>query len=329
MLKSQNNAHEDDSSRLVLPVPTLVPADKYKSEDEKSPVAASEPFPTTFAREIHPLHPYPHAGYQSCLGCIGGCFGCLAPCLPCCCSDSFHVIPQGNAGVVARFGQVVRVVDPGLCYTNQCTEEVALVDIRVRMTDVPRQVVMTRDNVSVNVDPVLFWRVADPYAITCRVDNLAYALTQRTLTAMRDTIGSHTLQSVIENRNAISKTIRSLTDSVARSWGVVIEAILIKDLRVSTALEKELASAAKQKRVGEGRVIEARADVETAKQLREASDILATPAAMQIRELNTMHLVAQTLGAQVVFAPKGCDDAIGKVTESLMLEQMMASRTGM
>jgi erythrocyte band 7 integral membrane protein len=104
------------------------------------------------------------------------------------------------------------------------------IDVRLRVQDIPRQVVLTKDNVSVLIDSVLYWDISDPFTATFLVSNVQQALIDRTQTTLRMVMGNRTLQDTIEHRNLVAQEIRNVIDSVAESWGVRVESILIKDI---------------------------------------------------------------------------------------------------
>nr|KAJ3421852.1 hypothetical protein HK105_002051 [Polyrhizophydium stewartii] len=239
------------------------------------------PPPTTqqqsFAREV-PLPPSEHPAYEVVMRLLGAVMGGLGsvPCLPFCCWNPYRIVPQGNVGLLSRFGKFYRSVDPGLYFVNVCSEDLRSVDIKIQIEDVPRQQIMTKDNVSVDLDSVLYWHAVDPYIATYLVQDVRRALIERTMTTMRMILGARTLQDSIEHRESIANEIQAIISPAAQSWGVKIESILIKDLQFTRELQESLSAAAKQKRIGESKVIAAQAEVDAAKLMREASDILNT-----------------------------------------------------
>lgn len=245
--------------------------------------------------------------------------------LCCCCGNPYSTVPQGYAGIMTKFGKAYRVVDPGLYFVNKMTEEMHMIDIKVRITDIPRQVVMTKDNVSVSIDSVVYWHVIEPFVAKFHVANVVTALTERTMTTLRDTVGAHVLQGVIENREALAAEIRKIIDATARSWGVVVESILIKDLTFSGELQETLASAAKQQRLGESKIILAKAEVQAARLMREASDILNTPAAMQIRYLETLTAMSHQAGTKVIFMPADPEGGMNKMVKNMVLDNITSA----
>ncbi|KAG2184019.1 hypothetical protein INT44_009030 [Umbelopsis vinacea] len=212
--------------------------------------------------------------------------------------------PSGYVGLVTRFGKFYKCVDPGLVKINPVTEKVLKVDIKIQISEIPEQEIMTQDNVNVKIESVLFWHVMDPYQSQYAVTDVERALTERTQTTLRHILGGKVLQDAIENREAIAGEIQDVIEPSARLWGVKIESILIKDIMFSPELQASLSSAAQAKRVGESRVIAAKAEVDAAKLMRDAANILNTPAAMQIRYLETLSSMAKNgQGPKTIFMP--------------------------
>ncbi|KAI9164277.1 hypothetical protein H9P43_008106 [Blastocladiella emersonii ATCC 22665] len=215
----------------------------------------------------------------------------------------FRTVEQESVGLVSHFGKCQRIVDPGLHQINLMTDEMRTVDIKLQVVDLPSQVVMTRDNVSITIDSVLYFRVVDPYVATFLVQNVRSALIERTQTTLRQIAGLRTLQECIELREAIAHDIESLIKGPAEEWGVEVSSILIKDMQMAPELLESLSAAAKQKRIGESKVIAAEAEVQAARLMRNVADLLSSEAAMQIRYLEAMQAMAKTSGAKVIFMP--------------------------
>eukprot|EP01022_Parablepharisma_sp_SALTPOND_P024141 TRINITY_DN530_c0_g1_i1.p1 TRINITY_DN530_c0_g1~~TRINITY_DN530_c0_g1_i1.p1 ORF type:complete len:338 (-),score=19.52 TRINITY_DN530_c0_g1_i1:63-1076(-) len=294
------------------------------SENLPAPPKLNYIIPSSFSRQLADVPPSEHGCYEGTMTFIGSCCGFLRAYLPCCCfccPNPYITVPQGTAGIMTKFGKAYKIVDPGLYFINQITEELHLVDIKIKISDVPRQMVMTKDNVSVDIDSVVYWHIMDPFVAMFHVQNVSSALMERTMTTLRDTIGAHTLQNVIENREVLAAEIRKIIDEIARSWGVVVESILIKDLKFSAELQDTLAAAAKQQRLGESKVISAKAEVQAAKLMREASDILNTPAAMQIRYLETLSAMAHQAGTKVIFMPADSESGMNKMVKAFSVDK--------
>eukprot|EP01112_Ceratiomyxa_fruticulosa_P021084 TRINITY_DN733_c0_g1_i2.p1 TRINITY_DN733_c0_g1~~TRINITY_DN733_c0_g1_i2.p1 ORF type:complete len:306 (+),score=57.12 TRINITY_DN733_c0_g1_i2:1022-1939(+) len=234
---------------------------------------------------------------------IGSFFGCLGS-IPCwCCCTPYKKIDQGNVGLVEEFGRFTRISDPGLVYVNPVTEALRQVNIKIRVQALPQQVIFTRDNVSVKVDSVLYWRIADAPTAVYRVSDVEKALTERAQTTMREICSVRDLQDMLSHRDQMADEIKHIIEATAQSWGIEIESILIKDIIMGAELQENLSAAAVAKRQGASKVISAQAEVEAARLMREASDIMATPAAMQFRYLDTLQKMATHAQSRVIFMP--------------------------
>ncbi|KAG6849387.1 hypothetical protein H0H93_008894 [Arthromyces matolae] len=215
-------------------------------------------------------------------------------------TNIFHV---GSVGLVSRFGQFYKSVDPGLTYVNVCTESLRVVDVKIQISAIGRQTVITRDNVNVEIDSVIYFQIVNPYRAAFGISDLRQALVERAQTTLRHVVGARAVQSVVTEREAIAFEIAEIVGDVADKWGVAIEGILIKDIIFSPEVAASLSSAAQQKRIGESKVIAARAEVDAARLMRQAADILASPAAMQIRQLEALQQMAKSSASKVIFVP--------------------------
>ena len=152
-------------------------------------------------------------------------------------------------------------------------------------------------------DSVIYFQITNPYRAAFGISDLRQALVERSQTTLRHVVGARAVQSVVTEREAIAFEIAEIVGDVADKWGVSIEGILIKDIIFSSEVAASLSSAAQQKRLGESKVIAARAEVDAARLMRQAADILASPAAMQIRQLEALQNMAKTANSKVVFVP--------------------------
>jgi regulator of protease activity HflC (stomatin/prohibitin superfamily) len=259
-----------------------------------------------------------HGVYGSCLNVLGQVVGCLGavPCLPC--PNPYRNVQQGSVGLVSRFGQFYKAVDPGLAKVNVCTESLRVVDVKIQISPIGRQTVITRDNVNVEIDSVIYFQITNPYRAAFGISDLRQALTERAQTTLRHVVGARAVQSVVTEREAIAFEIAEIVGDVADKWGVAIEGILIKDIIFSAEVATSLSSAAQQKRLGESKVIAARAEVDAARLMRQAADILASPAAMQIRQLEALQVMAKTASSKVVFVPMQLQsDVVGAMAQQV------------
>lgn len=225
--------------------------------------------------------------------------------IPCCiiCPNPYKPVSQGNVGLVTKFGRFSRAVDPGLVKVNPLSERLIQVDVKIQIVEVPRQVCMTKDNVTLNLTSVIYYHITSPHKAAFGISNIRQALVERTQTTLRHVVGARVLQDVIERREEIAQSIGEIIEEVAAGWGVQVESMLIKDIIFSNDLQDSLSMAAQSKRIGESKVIAARAEVESAKLMRQAADILSSAPAMQIRYLEAMQAMAKTANSKVIFLP--------------------------
>src|SRR5271170_3950164 len=162
---------------------------------------------------------------------------------------------------------------------------------------------MTKDNVTLHLTSVIYYHITSPHKAAFGISNVRQALVERTQTTLRHVVGARVLQDVIERREEVAQSIGEIIEDVASGWGVQVESILIKDIIFSNELQESLSMAAQAKRIGESKVITARAEVESAKLMRQAADILSSAPAMQIRYLEAMQAMAKTANSKIIFLP--------------------------
>ncbi|KDN52296.1 hypothetical protein K437DRAFT_232405 [Tilletiaria anomala UBC 951] len=262
----------------------------------------------------------------NCLGTIAGGLGQIPCCF--CCPNPYKEVPQGSVGLITRFGQAIRSVDPGLAHINPCSESIKIANVQIQLSTLPRQQVLTRDSVNVEIDSVVYYHISNPYKAIFGVADVRQALIERAQTTLRHVVGSRNLQSVISDREAVAAEIQEIVESVSEQWGVTCESILIKDIILSHETQELLSSAATQRRIGESKIIGARAEVEAAKLMRQAADILASPAAMQIRQLEALQAMAKSSASKTIFVPMNLDSMGGASMTDATSAQITASGVG-
>jgi len=245
-----------------------------------------------------------HGWYGSMINTLGSIIGTCGA-VPCCfvCPNPYRPVQQGTVGLVTKFGRFARAVDPGLVKVNPLSERLIAIDVKVQIVEVPQQTCMTKDNVSLFLTSVLYYRITAPHKAAFGISNVRQALIERTQTTLRHVVGARILQDVIERREEIAQDIRNIVEETAEGWGVEVESMLIRDIIFSQELQESLSMAAQAKRTGEAKVIAARAEVESAKLMRQAADILSSAPAMQIRYLEAMQAMAKSANSKVIFLP--------------------------
>lgn len=176
-----------------------------------------------------------------------------------------------------------RAVDPGLVNVNPLSERLTSVDVKIQIVEVPRQVCMTKDNVTLNLTSVIYYHITSPHKAAFSITNVRTALVERTQTTLRHVVGARVLQDVIERREEIAQSIHEIIESVATRWGAQVESMLIKDIIFSNDLQDSLSMAAQAKRIGESKVIAARAEVESAKLMRQVRYSFLSSPSLELR----------------------------------------------
>jgi len=298
--------------------------DALKNKSPPQGKLAQHGMQPSFATELS-LDTIEHGTYGTIMNALGSIAGTLGsvPCIVCC-PNPYKRIDQGYVGLISRFGKFYKCSDPGLIKINPFTERIDRIDVKIQIQEITRQIIMTKDNVNISLDAVLYWHIIDPYQAMFGVSDVTKCLIERTRTTLRHVLGSRVLQDCIENREAIASEIEDIIGPAAKLWGVKIESILIKDLSFSRELQESLSSAAQAKRIGESKVIAAKAEVDSAKLMREAADILNTQSAMQIRYLETLNGMAKNPHTKIVFLPGSATDGKNQINapQSAMYDLM-------
>ena len=201
------------------------------------------------------------------------------------------------------FGKFKEVKGSGLHYLNPFCETMTFVDRKENFIDLKQQSIMTKDNVNILIDAVVYYQIEEPYKALFKVQQVFQAIAEISKTTLRDIFGHVTLQEALETKEKMAQLIRELIDKPTEDWGVNVNRVLIQEIIFSKDLQDNLSAAATAKRIAEGKIIQAQADVDSAKLLREASDILNTQAAMQIRYLDAITGLARANNTKIIFMP--------------------------
>jgi len=243
--------------------------------------------------------------YEGVVRCYGNCCGTCSTWACACCEgcSAYRSVPESQFGVVKEFGKFIKVLPPGLHYLNPVVENLTIVDGRETVIDLKKQSIMTKDNVNVTIDAVIYYRIEDAYRALFSVENVALATAEIAKTALRDVFGHTLLQEALETKEKMARYIKDTIEKPTYNWGVTITRCLIQEIIFSKDLQQNLSSAATAKRIAEGKIISAQADVDSAKLMREAAEQLNTRAAMQIRYLDALTTLAKASNTKVIFMP--------------------------
>jgi len=240
------------------------------------------------------------AGFMRNLGC---CFGYAF--LPLCglCCYPYKTVDKGSRAVIQEFGRLKREVGEGLHYVNPITEKLTEVSQKIQVIDLERQNVMTADKLSIDIDSVVYYQITTVADAIFKVQNVVASIIELSYTTLRNVIGKSTLEQCLSKREQIAKDIKEIIDESVHNWGVQIISLQIKDIKIPVNIMTSLSSAVTAERDAEAKIITARANVEAAQLMRQASDILDTPAAMQVRSLEVIDRLIHSQNAKVIILP--------------------------
>jgi len=202
---------------------------------------------------------------------------------------SVKICAQYQRAVVFFLGRYVRTSGPGLFLLLPFLEWRSTVDIRTTSTSVEQQETITKDNVPVKINAVIWRRVVDPKRSLIEVANVEDSVTQAAVTALRATIGQHTLDEVLKDQDSIAGELQNKLDAVTEPWGVKVEQVQMKNIEIPETMQRAMAQEAEALREKRARQIKAEAELEAAKLLKQAADIIATsPASLELRRMQML-----------------------------------------
>ncbi len=204
-----------------------------------------------------------------------------------------RIINQYERGVVLRLGRFSRILNPGFRVIIPYLDRMTKVDIRTTPMDIPKQEVITRDNVTVNVDAVVYFRVIDASKAVLETTNYAYATSTFAQTALRDVTGNFDLDEILSKRDEISAQIREIVDAQTDKWGIDIESVKLQNIELPSDMKRAMAKQAEAERERRAAIISAEGEKASAAAVSEAARMLAqTPGALNIRTLQTLEKIS-------------------------------------
>jgi len=215
---------------------------------------------------------------------------------------SIRVVKQYERGVLFRLGRVVGVREPGLRLIVPVIEVLRRVSLRIVTMPIPAQEIITRDNVSIDVSAVAYYRVIDPTKSVVAIENVAAAINQIAQTTLRKVIGQHTLDEILAETDRINTVIREILDVATEDWGVLVTLVELKDIQLPETMKRAMARQAEAEREKRAKIIAAEGEAMAADQLGVASDVMvAHPLALQLRNLQSLVEIGVDKNTTVVF----------------------------
>lgn len=230
--------------------------------------------------------------------------------------SGIRVILEYERIVVFRLGRFKRTIGPGLVYVLPLVESARKVDLRIITQDIQRQEVITRDNIPVVANTVVYFKVERPADAVIKIENYVYAVRQYTQAALRDTMGTMELDQVLTERDKIAQDIRDIVDKETNEWGIDIKGIKIQELELPAEMKRAFAKQAEAERAKRAIIIQSEGELHAAANLAEAASKLSKDkGALHLRTLQTIRDIAQDPSEKIViFMPSDITEVAKKVT---------------
>lgn len=218
-------------------------------------------------------------------------------------SSGIKIAAQWEKAIVFRLGKYSSIKGPGMFFIIPMIDEMRVVDTRILTMDIPKQQVITKDNVPVSINGVLYFLVSDPESAVVKVQNYSYAISQYAQAALRDVVGGMTFDELLAEREQIGKAIEQIVDKESKEWGLQVKGIKIQDVDVPEDLKKMMARQASAEREKRATITKAEGDKMAAVNLAAAAKTMAeSPGAMQLRTLQTIDGLGPTPSNTVIMA---------------------------
>ncbi len=216
--------------------------------------------------------------------------------------SAVKILNEYERGVIFRLGRVIGAKGPGLILLMPVIDKMVRVDLRVVAMDVPPQDVITRDNVSIKVSAVLYFRVLDPNRAIVSVENYLYATSQLSQTTLRSTCGQAELDDLLSEREKINAHIQEILDKDTEPWGIKVVKVEIKHIDLPQEMQRAMAKQAEAERERRAKIIGAEGEYQAAQKLSDAAKIISEqPVALQLRFLQTLREVAAENNSTTIF----------------------------
>jgi len=217
--------------------------------------------------------------------------------------SSIKQVNQYERGLKFTLGKYTKIMEPGINLVFPIVQSFKKVDIRTKVVDVPNQEAITKDNVSIGINAVVYYKIFDASKAVLEVENFYYAVSQLAQTTMRNTVGTVTLDELLTEREKISDTIRTIVDEASDPWGIKVENVELKDISLPEEMKRVIARAAEAEREKQAVITKSQGEAEAAQNLANAAQILtSTPGALHLRTLETINDVSSDQSNTIMFA---------------------------
>lgn len=213
-----------------------------------------------------------------------------------------RIVQQYEKGVVFRFGKIVSIREPGLNLIIPFIDWIRLVDLRIVTLPIPPQKIITKDNVSVDISAVAYFKIVDAVKSIVAIQDVYAAIDQIAQTSLRNIVGKFQLDEILSERITINAEITKILDAYTESWGVVVNSVEIKDIELPDNMQRAIAKQAEAEREKRAKIISAEGEFLSAQKLADTADIMMQhPIALQLRNLQTLAEIATEKNSTIIF----------------------------
>ena len=217
-------------------------------------------------------------------------------------SSAIKILREYERGVVFRLGRVIPVRGPGLVIIWPIIDKLVKVSLRIVAMDVPSQDVITKDNISVKVNAVVYFRVIDPIKAITEVQDFLYATSMIAQTTLRSILGQSQLDDLLTNREQVNAELQKVIDFQTEPWGIKVTAVEVKNVDLPIEMQRAIAKQAEAERERRAKIIHAEGEFQASQKLADAANIIATaPSALQLRFLQTLTEIATEKNSTIIF----------------------------
>ena len=217
--------------------------------------------------------------------------------------SSIRQVNEYERGILFQFGKFKRILNPGWNIVLPVIQSFTKVDIRTKAVDVPEQDAITKDNVSIRINAVIYYKVFDASKAVIAVERYQYAVSQLAQTTMRNAVGAVSLDELLTERDKISSEICSIIDAATDPWGIKVENVELKDIKLPAEMQRVIAKIAEAEREKEAVITKSRGEEESATHLANAASIMSsTPGALHLRTLATLNDLSSDQSNTIIFA---------------------------
>ena len=217
-------------------------------------------------------------------------------------SSAIKIVQEYERGVIFRLGRLIGAKGPGLFFIIPIVDTLVKVDLRVVTLDVPSQEVITRDNVTVKVNAVVFFRVVDPSEAIVQVEDFQRATWNISQTTLRNVVGQSEIDDLLANREEINQNLQKIIDEATEPWGVKVSIVEVKDVELPQSMQRAMAKQAEAEREKRAKIVHASGEFEAAQTLQDAANLMSVnPVSIQLRYLQTLTEISVEKNSTIIF----------------------------